>query len=110
MRFAIVLIVLVSLLILPQQVMADNSGNSVNGQKTSVIIDGKERHLGLIIPEDVKKRLEELDRQPPPALLSTEDVFDWREMGFCGHRRIRIGYSNCGQHRMGFIRTAGSVL
>ena len=39
------------------------------------------KYLGLIIPEDVKKRFEELDKQPPPMLLNTEDVFDWREMG-----------------------------
>jgi hypothetical protein len=40
--------------------------------------DERYRRLGLIIPDDVKKRFEELNKQPPPALLNTEDYFDWR--------------------------------
>jgi hypothetical protein len=35
----------------------------------------------LVIPDDVLKRFAELNKLPPPALLETEDVFDWRDLG-----------------------------
>ncbi|OGC92538.1 MAG: hypothetical protein A2W25_07540 [candidate division Zixibacteria bacterium RBG_16_53_22] len=38
----------------------------------------RRQRLGLIIPDDVKQRFEELNRMPPPVLLNTESFFDWR--------------------------------
>jgi C1A family cysteine protease len=38
------------------------------------------KHLGLIIPDDVKERFEELNKLPVPELKESRDRFDWREM------------------------------
>ncbi|MCP4633127.1 MAG: T9SS type A sorting domain-containing protein [candidate division Zixibacteria bacterium] len=35
---------------------------------------------GLVVPEEAKLRFQELDNQPPPVLLNTEEVWDWRYM------------------------------
>ncbi len=36
--------------------------------------------LGLVIPEEVKQRFAELDKEPPPVLLNTAAFFDWRQL------------------------------
>lgn len=36
--------------------------------------------LGLRIPDEVQRRFAKLDKLPPPVLLDTEDIFDWREL------------------------------
>lgn len=58
-----------------------DSSEFADRQMNDVFLKERMKYLGLIIPENVKKRFEELDKQPPPMLLNTEDVFDWREMG-----------------------------
>lgn len=45
------------------------------------ILAERMKHLGLIVPEEVKKRFEKLNREPPPPLLNSRDRFDWRELG-----------------------------
>jgi len=44
-------------------------------------IEQRRLRLGLIVPDDVKRRFAELDKLPPPALLNTESYFDWRLLG-----------------------------
>jgi hypothetical protein len=39
------------------------------------------KHLGLVIPEDVKRRFEKLNEEPPPPLLNSGEYFDWRQLG-----------------------------
>jgi hypothetical protein len=44
-------------------------------------IEQRRARLGLTIPEDAKRKFEELNRMPPPQLLNTESLFDWRLLG-----------------------------
>jgi hypothetical protein len=57
------------------------SGKSNMPEKATLTFEERLQHLGLNIPDDVKKRFEELDSLPPPVLLNTEEYFDWRIMG-----------------------------
>lgn len=50
-------------------------------EKGTLTFEERLQYLGLNIPDEVKKRFEELDELPPPLLLNTEDYFDWRTMG-----------------------------
>ncbi|MCD6162984.1 MAG: T9SS type A sorting domain-containing protein [candidate division Zixibacteria bacterium] len=36
--------------------------------------------LGLRVPGEIQKEFARLDKLTPPALLNTEDIFDWREL------------------------------
>ena len=49
-------------------------------EKSGLTFEERLQHLGLNIPDEVKKRFEELDKLPPPMLLNTEEYFDWRTM------------------------------
>jgi len=40
----------------------------------------RQMRLGLKVPANVERRFAELDKLPPPLLLDTEDVFDWRDL------------------------------
>lgn len=64
-------------------VAQDDSGkNGVqNAKEKTLTFEERLQYLGLDIPDEVKKRFEELDKLPPPVLLNTEDYFDWRTMG-----------------------------
>ena len=62
-----------------QQDSGQNSGQKP--KKENLSFEERLQYLGLEIPDEVKKRFEELDRLPPPVLLNTEDFFDWRMMG-----------------------------
>jgi hypothetical protein len=63
-----------------QQYIDDNGLNWQAGQTSMMDLPLEERRqrLGLIIPDDVKRRFEELNQLPPPELLNTESIFDWR--------------------------------
>ncbi|UCE65078.1 MAG: T9SS type A sorting domain-containing protein [Candidatus Zixiibacteriota bacterium] len=50
-------------------------------QEKKLSFEERLQYLGLEIPDEVKKRFEDLDKLPPPVLLNTEDFFDWRMMG-----------------------------
>ncbi len=82
-RRSLILLIMIALLAMGFSGMAigQDSGKATGSQSTDDTLKERMKYLGLIIPEDVKKRFEELDRQPPPALLNTEDYFDWRIMG-----------------------------
>ncbi|MBD3169576.1 MAG: T9SS type A sorting domain-containing protein [candidate division Zixibacteria bacterium] len=58
--------------------IADEIENENNSQMT---LEERMEYLGLDIPDSVKAIFEELDKEPPPVLLNTQDVFDWRQMG-----------------------------
>ena len=64
-----------------QRMIREKGLNWTAGQTSMSHLSWEETqaYLGLVIPKEVKKRFEELDKLPPPALLSTEDIFDWRE-------------------------------
>ena len=66
-----------------QRMIEEKGLNWTAGQTSMMDLPLEERRarLGLIIPEDVKRQFEELDKLPPPVLLNTEDYFDWREFG-----------------------------
>lgn len=53
------------------------------GQTSMMDIPLEERRmrLGLEIPEDVRARFEEENRQAPPALLTTQNYFNWVDFG-----------------------------
>jgi len=40
----------------------------------------RQMRLGLKVPVEVERRFAELNKLPPPILLDTEDIFDWREL------------------------------
>jgi hypothetical protein len=66
------------------QIAAAAGSDQNNGrqpQKETLTFEQRLQHLGLDIPDDVKKRFEELDKLPSPVLLNTEEYFDWRIMG-----------------------------
>jgi len=78
-RFAFLLIVVFALAVFTQLAFAD--GSQGTAPQKEMTLEERLQHLGLIIPEDVKRRFEELDRQPPPVLLNPDIRFDWRERG-----------------------------
>ena len=77
----LLLVVAILFLVLMGMVAAQDSSKVVGQEVTDQALAERMKYLGLIIPEDVKKRFEELDKQRPPTLLNTEDVFDWRVLG-----------------------------
>jgi C1A family cysteine protease len=83
MRYSSALIIVLAVVVVLFPAMAE--GQSLDAvtkqQKTDVSLQERMQYLGLIIPEEVKQRFEEIDRQPPPALLNTEEYFDWRTTG-----------------------------
>lgn len=58
-----------------------DSGDLSKRERDAEILKERIKNLGLIIPDDVKERFKELDKEPPPALLNTQDYFDWRYSG-----------------------------
>jgi len=78
-RFAFLFTVVFALTVFTQLAFADGSEGTT--PKKEMTLQERMKYLGLIIPEDMKRRFEELDRQPPPVLLNPDDRFDWREMG-----------------------------
>ena len=78
-RFAFLFTVVFALTIFTQLAFADGSEGTT--PKKEMTLEERMKYLGLIIPEDMKRRFEELDRQPPPVLLNPDSRFDWREMG-----------------------------
>lgn len=50
-------------------------------ERSTLTFEERLQYLGLDIPDEVKRRFEELDRLPPPVLLNPEEYFDWRLMG-----------------------------
>lgn len=78
-RFALLLMILLAHTVLIQFVFA--YGSEGIQQTKEMTLEERMEYLGLIIPEDVKRRFEELDKGESPVLLNPEDRFDWREMG-----------------------------
>jgi len=66
-----------------QQYINDNGLHWQAGHTSMMDIPLEERRqrLGLVIPDDVRARFEELNELPPPELLNTESFFDWRLLG-----------------------------
>lgn len=96
MRKTVTILIVMSLFILPFftvnaevseevkqiQTMIEEKGLDWIADKTSMTdlpLEERQARLGLVIPEEVKLRFAELDKLPPPLLLNTETVFDWRE-------------------------------
>jgi len=52
-----------------------------DSKSTIMTLEQRRQYLGLIVPEDVRIRFMELDRQPSPVLLNPAEYFDWREAG-----------------------------
>ncbi len=44
-------------------------------------LEERRARLGLVIPEDVKRQFDEINKLPEPPLLSTQAIFDWRDFG-----------------------------
>ena len=82
-RHSVILVVTLMFMAMISFGSAAGQDSSKNRGQQPIDESLKERmkYLGLIIPDEVKKRFEELDKQPPPALLNTEEYFDWRIMG-----------------------------
>ena len=76
--FVFLFTVAFALTVFTQLAFAD--GSQGTAPKKEMTLEERMKHLGLIIPEDVKKRFEELDKGESPVLLNPEDRFDWREM------------------------------
>jgi hypothetical protein len=57
------------------------NNNTLNLEVRDPEVQKRLQSLGLVIPEHVKKRFEELDKLPPPPLIDSRDRFDWRDMG-----------------------------
>ena len=77
---------MVSILFMAFLLMASgqvDAQSNLNEQATSQEMTLEERmeHLGVIIPEHVKRQFEALNMQDPPVLLNPQDYFDWRENG-----------------------------
>ena len=67
--------------------------NAAHTSMLDIPMEQRRQRLGIIVPEDVKRRFAELDKQPPPVLLNTQSFFDWRllngaspvkDQGACG--------------------------
>ena len=66
-----------------QKTIYEQGLNWVAGQTSMMDLSPEERrmYLGLRIPPSAQKRFSELDKLPPPMLLDTQEIFDWRDMG-----------------------------
>jgi len=97
MKKIVTIIVGISLLILPfitaraevseevqqiQQMIEDKGLHWIAGENSMTQLSPEERRmrLGLNIPEEVRLRFQELDKLPPPVILDTEEIFDWRDL------------------------------
>jgi hypothetical protein len=66
-----------------QKYIEENNLHWTAGQTSMMDLPLEERHqrLGVIVPEDVKRRFAAIDTLPPPMLLDTQSYFDWRDLG-----------------------------
>jgi hypothetical protein len=68
--------------VLQIQRMINENGLSWTADQTSMMnmpLEQRRARLGVVIPEEVKTRFAELNKMPPPMLLSTAEEFDWRD-------------------------------
>ncbi len=65
-----------------QQMIKEKGLHWVAGENSMTRLSPEERQarLGLNIPEEVRLRFQELNKLPPPVLLDTEEIFDWRDL------------------------------
>ena len=66
-----------------QKQIEENNLHWTADQTSMMNLPIEERHarLGINVPDDVKRRFEMLNNQPPPTLTNTESYFDWRLLG-----------------------------
>ena len=80
MRLVVSILFTVSLLGAFGQVYAQSdSGEGASDREMT--LQERMEHLGVIVPEQIKRQFEALNMQEPPILLDPEAYFDWREMG-----------------------------
>ncbi len=63
------------------QKMIEENGLHWTARQTSMMdipLEERRQRLGIKIPDDVKQRFAHLDSLPPPTLLNTQAIFDWR--------------------------------
>jgi len=69
-RGILLLTLLTALMISAAALAQHDSSDLTKRDQDDKILRERIKNLGLIIPDDVKKRFEELDKQPPPVLLN----------------------------------------
>lgn len=80
MRWVVSILFTASLLGAIGQVYAQ-SDSGERASDREMTLQERMEHLGVIIPEHVRRQFAALNMQEPPILLNPEDYFDWREMG-----------------------------